>query len=824
MTGDSGHSLLSGTPRVYRNAHAHYGEIESHQFQVDENEVWRHHQLQRHFEDKGQWWTFSKYREVRKWTSTLLTGFWIGVVALFVSYFTKLITGFKYESFRYMIEMEKDGSLMYGVGFLFLIVYNIGCALIAHLFVRLEPLAAGSGIPEVKCFLNGLNIPRIVNMKTLVCKTIGIIFSCSAGLALGKEGPMIHIGAVVAAIVSQGRSNMLGIDTAFSKNQDFRNDKERRDFVACGSGAGVAAAFGAPIGGVLFSLEEGASFWTVKLIWRCFFCTMATVGSVYFLSSFRNTLGHSDNAAMFSFGEFFSLEGEKSNYSMWEFSMFMLVGSMGGMIGAHFNALSMKLNKWRKEYVYKYVNKLGEVVLVTALMSLISIILPLLWTRCTPLPVDMKGWSAQEKNLVTELNPLYCPAETHYNELASLYLTDSDGAIRQLFHFREVGDHKVSAFGTGSLFLFFVPYVYMACITSGVAVPAGMFVPSLLSGAGFGRLVGHILHKLDRNGGSFADSGTYALMGSAAVTGGITRITISLTLMILEATGDMQYVLPLMLTVTAAFLVGNIFTKSIYEQHIETRDLHLLEEEESLSEVAQFYDWTVSDVMTKDPISVRPVVRVGEIYDILRQCPHNCFPVIVQDGEASRGATSDNRQAVDRPREVFCGTVLRKVISTLIKHKAFAPPESDPNSVERISPLVNWGTLECIYPNYPDVRELDISSRDRLCWLDLRPYIDTAAFTISGTATLNRTYQTFRTLGLRHLCVVGHGSTLIGIITRADLMHLSEEHSDEHKGERDEEGYAMSPLHEVRNGLPRRRVGTYDHLQSSIDLELNDDL
>ena len=126
MTGDSGHSLLSGTPRVYRNAHAHYGEIESHQFQVDENEVWRHHQLQRHFEDKGQWWTFSKYREVRKWTSTLLTGFWIGVVALFVSYFTKLITGFKYESFRYMIEMEKDGSLMYGVGFLFLIVHGAG--------------------------------------------------------------------------------------------------------------------------------------------------------------------------------------------------------------------------------------------------------------------------------------------------------------------------------------------------------------------------------------------------------------------------------------------------------------------------------------------------------------------------------------------------------------------------------------------------------------------------------------------------------------------------------------------------------------------------
>lgn len=290
---------------------------------------------------------------------------------------------------------------------------------------------------------------------------------------------------------------------------------------------------------------------------------------------------------MFSFGEFFSLQGEESNYSVWELFMFLVVGCFGGLIGAYFNHCVLANFRFRSKYVVNSSRRLLEVVLIMSLVTAAAVVLSVAWKKCTPLPVDMEGWSDQEKALVENLVPLYCDEETEYNELASLYLVDSDTAIHQLFHFREVGDHNDSTFSSAALFLFCVPYMIFACITYGSAVPAGMFVPSLLSGAAFGRLMGHLLHRIDNAHGTFADSGTYALMGAAAVSSGIMRMTISLTVMLLEATGDMQYVLPLMLTVLTARLVGNIFTEGIYDLHIHFKQLQFLDEDESITQVSR---------------------------------------------------------------------------------------------------------------------------------------------------------------------------------------------------------------------------------------------
>ena len=90
-------------------------------------------------------------------------------------------------------------------------------------------------------YLNGCNIPRVFNLRVFVVKFISTICSVASGLQWGPEGPMIHLGAMMGAGLSQGDSATLGFTTPCAQSggwlgfRRFRNDKDKRDFITAGA-------------------------------------------------------------------------------------------------------------------------------------------------------------------------------------------------------------------------------------------------------------------------------------------------------------------------------------------------------------------------------------------------------------------------------------------------------------------------------------------------------------------------------------------------------------------------------------------------------------
>jgi chloride channel 7 len=181
--------------------------------------------------------------------------------------------------------------------------------------------------------------------------------------------------------------------------------------------------------------------------------------------------------------------------------------------------------------------------------------------------------------------------------------------MQQLYHFRESGDTNYATFDTGALLFFFIPYFFVAAITSGIYCPAGLFVPTLLAGGAYGRIVGHILNSAF--GGYVTDSGTYALVGASALLGGMSRMTIAGTIIILEASGNSQYLLPLMLTFAGARYAGNAINEPMYDLQIRLKELPFLEG--SLKTLGLLNYHPIDEIMAKPVVTLNEVINIRVI-------------------------------------------------------------------------------------------------------------------------------------------------------------------------------------------------------------------
>jgi chloride channel 7 len=276
----------------------------------------------------------------------------------------------------------------------------------------------------------------------------------------------------------------------------------------------------------------------------------------------------------------------------------------------------------------------------------------------------------------------------------------------------------------------------------------GLFVPNLLAGACLGRIIGQLLaqHLMFLK---TVNSSTYALIGAAAMLGGMARMTISLTVILIESTGDLKHGLAIMLTLITAKWVGDYFNEGLYDIHIHLKGLQFLEW--FSPDVADFL--LAMDIMTTKVQCFSETEKVSNVLRVLERYDHNCFP-IVADGKSRS----------------FRGIILRKHLITILKSKQFF--DHKPNPYEN-PPTLTEDDFEGCYPRYPTLPDVRIPQRILMnAWIDLTPYMNPAPYVIQEHSPVSHVFNIFRTMGLRHLCVVNKINEIVGIITRSDLSSL----------------------------------------------------
>ncbi|CAG2117503.1 unnamed protein product, partial [Medioppia subpectinata] len=555
-------------------------------------------------ERKRTAYTGVRRTELIRWVTIFIIGVLTALTACVIVVFVELLSRYKYQKLKQFVDRCAHSDHPYCI----LVPYGLWLAMNAipvtlgsALVTYVAPIAAGSGIPVIKCYLNGIKVPEVVRIKTYFAKLVGVVLSVAGGLACGKEGPMIHCGSVIAAGVSQGKSTTFAKD--FKVMQEFRDDREKRDFVSAGAAAGVAAAFGAPVGGVLFSLEEGASFWNQTLTWRIFFCSMVSTFTLnLILSAYHLHPGQLSYAGLLNFGQFGPAD---FNYNIAELPLYAAMGAIGGLTGAAYNYLNHRLTVFRIRYLHRPALKVAEAATVAMATATIGFLMI----------VYIRDCHTEVKENTVEYPVRYQCPEGEYSVMGALWFNTPEASLRNLFHNVE------GTWRPESLAMFTVIYYGLSCWTYGLSVSSGLFIPALLVGAAWGRLVGIGMKALFPTQ-DWVSPGKFALIGAAANLGGIVRMTISLTVILIEATGNLTFGLPIMITLITAKWVGDMFGEGIYDIHIQLSSIPFLGWEPPYG-ASNIY---ASEVMSSPVTTFKACEKVGVIIDALESQSHNGFP------------------------------------------------------------------------------------------------------------------------------------------------------------------------------------------------------
>uniref|UniRef100_A0A4W3JXJ8 Chloride channel protein n=1 Tax=Callorhinchus milii TaxID=7868 RepID=A0A4W3JXJ8_CALMI len=466
--------------------------------------------------------------------------------------------------------------------------------------------SGGSGIPELKTILTGVLLEEYLMIKNFSAKVVGMTCTLAAGstLFLGKVGPFVHVSSIIATYLGRIRTTVTG---------DYENKNKQYEMLVAAAAVGVASCFGAPISGVLFSVEVMSSHFAIRNYWRGFFA--ATCGAFMFrLLAVFNSEQETITAL---FKTKFRVDFP---FDLPETMIFIALGILCGTLSCFYlscqrwvlgytkrNLVIVKLMATKKA-VYS-----GLVALLMASITFPSSLGQFMPSRLTMKELlsslfDHRPWNVLSQNL----------------SLSNRTEVDPDNLWIEWCH------PTFTIFGT--LLFFLVMKFWMMILVTTMPMPAGYFMPVLIYGAAIGRLVGEVVAYIFPNGIRSEGvlnpiiPGGYALAGAAAFSGAVTH-TLSTALLVFELTGQMAHFLPVLLAVLVANAIAQKFQPSFYDGTIIVKKLPYLPKIRSSNTGV-----TVEEFMNTSLVCLAKVSSYTDILQVINSSSHSLYPVVESTG------------------------------------------------------------------------------------------------------------------------------------------------------------------------------------------------
>ena len=612
------------------------------------------------------------------------------------------------------------------LGYLLWVVFGIGFAMLAAAageFISRD--AEGSGIPEVKSILAGLNIYKYLSFQTLIGKVIGLYFALVAGLSIGKEGPFVHLATGVA--------NKLSKLSLFAKIE--RNQAVKKQMLAAAVAAGVASTFGAPMGGVLFSIEVTSTYYMVSNLWKAFYCATWSVVAFKLVQGLQRA-------------ELFTRTDIQNIAFGWHMFGYVVLGTLCGLLGALFITVVGKIIYLRKRLAVPFVsNRWGYVAFVALVTALCAF------------PIGFLQSSDRDN-----LQQLFSPQS----------LTQLDNA-------------KWSDPAEGfNLFTFAFLKFVLTVLAVTCPIPAGVFTPIFTLGASFGRLFGFSAWFLFSRDFSHDYVAMYAIIGAAGVASSVTH-TISVCVIVFELTGQVTFLMPLLVCVLLSYAVGSSLSVSYFDLLLDMKGLPYMPALKS----REAYRLTAADIMNRNFLYLTRSATLSDIAVLLQYVGAQPKAVpVVESAEQKLLLFSVQAQSLRKyliaqfnqlaPRLTLETRAqlskhfhrLNALASTdpAALHSSFPPPGPPSEfEIEQADHLPNFGGVELEERVVASSEIVSDFWRRQIDFLEVGAELDRAPFSVFEHTSLAKVHFLFTMLNLSQLIVLNRGLA-VGIIAKAEFL------------------------------------------------------